>query len=346
MAGSLVGRGQFTLVKLHDGKSMQLHLQCNHPTVQIYSSQDHSFTPDYAKEPLTITPELFFSGSDTDQIGIVSNPKWTINDGKALEYAGSSSSSSPWTLTVSKNLATAAQLDVEFECDVKDPDTLLTVHIAAHVCIAKSETANPTPTMLLETPDGTFFKNEVFSELTATCKLMIGSESVGTKYTWYAENKNGVFEEFEDTALLKGQGTDTLTVGIDYVEDEASFKCDVRYAGVTYSEYVTFSRQSDPYTLKIENKNGDKMKNGDGVIYCEAHVYRGDEMVDDTEAEEKFTFRWKRYNKYTGVEDKTWGKQTRAIELTANDIDKLSTFMCELALKNDGFTYVLPMTLE
>ena len=93
-------------------------------------------------------------------------------------------------------------------------------------------------------------------------------------------------------------------------------------------------------------KNGDKMKNGAGVIPCEAHLYRSDVQIPDEEAEKKFIFQWKKYSKLTGQEVTTWrNPAARAIELTKTDIDKLSTFMCEVKEKNNTFTYKLPLKL-
>ncbi len=347
MAGKLVGRGQYTIVKLHDGKSMQLNLLCSQPHIQYFSRLDHTFSPDYVTSPVVITPELLFSGNADNQISNVTSPAWTINGKAPIEYAGIVSSSSPYSLTINKNLVYSPQLKIDFSCMVKDPDTGLSVKISATTCLTKQETDSLTPTMILETPDGNFFKNEIFDKLTATCKLMLGSDelTLSIKRKWYCMVDNN-YVELEDNSFVNGQGTNTLTVYSDYIKDQASFKCEIKYNDAIYTEFVTFFKQSDQYVLKIENKNGDKMKNGAGTIQCEAHLYRGDVLVPDEEVEKKFTFQWKKYSKLTGQEVTSWrNPAARAIELTSKDIDKLSTFMCEVKEKNNSFAYRLPLTL-
>lgn len=347
MAEKPIGRGQYTIVKLHDGKSMQLNLLCNHHHVQYFSRLDHSFSPNYVVDPIVVTPELLFSGATDNQISNISSPEWTINGKKPIEYSGVVSSSLPYTLTINKNLIDTAQLKIEFSGMVKDPDTGLNVKISGSTCFTKQETDNLTPTMILETPDGNFFKNEIFDKLTATCKLMLGSEelTLSTKRKWFCM-ENGNYVELVDNSYVQGQGTNTLTVCSDYTTDQTSFKCEIEYNKATYTEFVTFFKQVDPYIIKIEMKNGDKMKNGAGVIPCEAHLYRSDVQIPDEEAEKKFIFQWKKYSKLTGQEVTTWrNPAARAIELTKTDIDKLSTFMCEVKEKNNTFTYKLPLKL-
>lgn len=345
MAEKLIGRGQYTLVKLHDGKHMQLHLSCNLPSIQYFSRLTHSFSPDYMLTPLIISPELYFSGSNDNQIAYISKPVWTINNVNPIEFAGVISAFNPYTLTINKNMIDATQMDIEFNCTVTDPDTLLDVNIVAKICFTKQEIENLTPTMILETPNGNFFKNEIHNSLTAVCKLMQGPEEVSyrTKRTWYYMQDNQ-YTKIEDNLFVYGQGTNTLTVLADFIREQASFKCEIIYNNSIYTEFVTFFKQSDPYILKVESRNGDKMKNGEGIVYCEAHMYRSDIMIPDVEAERMFVFQWKKYNRLSGKQDVNWrNPSTRVIELTKSDINTLSTFMCEVKQQNKTFTYRLPL---
>lgn len=345
----LVGRGQYTLVHLHDGKHMQLYLSSNLHTVQHYSRLTHQFSPDFSVTPIKITPELYFSGSGDNQISLILQPKWKINGQDPIHYSGVVDVENPYTLTINENLLTNVQLDIVFCCVVADPDTGLKVQISSNICIAKQETDGFTPTMLLDTPDGCLFKNEQHNELTAVCKLMIGSRNLISelKCIWYIIGKDGTPTLLQDSLLVHGQGTDTLTVASDYISTQTSFKCVIKYKEAIYTEFVTFSKQIDPYFLKIENRNGDKMVNGRGVIICEAHIYRSGVMLDDAKAEDLFTFIWRKYNKHTGQEDLSWrGAFERSITLNKDDIDTLSTFTCEITPKSNlRFPYTLPFKL-
>lgn len=348
MAGKLVGRGQYTIVKLHDGKHMQLLLTCNMSTIQHFSRFSHTFSPNYTTTPLTITPELYFSGSDVNQIQHIINPVWKINGESPIKYGGIVSGTSPYTLKIHKNMASYHQLHVTFSCTVIDPDTLLENNMTGQICFTKQEIESLTPTMIMELPKGNLFKNEIHDSLSAVCKLMVGTEQIlhGAQYVWYYLHNNQ-YTKVQDNMFIQGQGTNKIIVLSDFVGKQADFKCEIVYRNITYTEFVSFAKQIDPYTLKVENKNGDKMRNGEGIIYCEAHIYRSGEMLPDELAEEMFVFQWIKCSRLTGEQDITWrNPTTRAIELTKSDIDTLSTFICEVKLKNNTLTYRLPFNLK
>lgn len=344
----LVARGQFTLVHLHDGKGMQMYLKCNQPTVQHYSLVTHRYSPDYTNTAVEIVPELYFSGSSDNQIAHIKNTAWTINGQPPIQFGGFAETALPFKLKINKNLTGANQLDIAFSCVVTDPDTKLEITQKASICITKQEIDSFTPMLLLTTPKGTLFKNELYDKLTAECRLMVGSSEIidGVKHKWYEQQTDG-YVPIEDSVFLNGQGTNTLNVVYSHIQKKISYKCEVLYKGSTYTEFVTFSKQSDPYIISIENKNGDKMHNGQGVIYCEAHLSRGGQPVSDELAETMFAFQWKKYKKHSGVQDTSWrNPTTRVIELTKEDIDTLSTFTCEVTAKNNVFPYVLPIILQ
>ena len=344
----LLGRGQITLAVLHSGKSMQLLLSCGTPATQFFSRRTKSYVPDYTVQHVVIFPELYFSGTADNQIANVSDMKWTINGGNPIEYGGSALSHAPYSMTINKNMVSSPQLDIRFQCTVTDPDTKLKSKMSADICFTKQETENFTPALRLETPDGILFKNENPKTLKAVCRLFMGSHEVKDRitYSWF-ELRGKEYVRLEDTAWICGQGTQELTVAFDYIKEKNTFKCEVKFEGTTYSEFVEFARQTDPYILKIENKTGDKMRNGQGVIECEAHLYRSGKMVPDELVDKLFDFKWKKFNKNTGREDTGWRKPVaRKIQLNKNDVDRLSTFTCEVAGKSSlAFTYKLPFTL-
>ena len=42
-----ISRGQITIVDLNDAKSLNLYLNANQPTTQIFNRENSSFVPDY-----------------------------------------------------------------------------------------------------------------------------------------------------------------------------------------------------------------------------------------------------------------------------------------------------------
>ena len=348
MAEKLVGRGQYTLVSLHDGKSMQVHLNSNLPSIQFFSRQKNAYAPNYTKDNLVISPELLFSGSEESQIGCIKNIVWTINDDLPIAYGGTVSQLAPYSLTISQNMESCNQLHVRFRAVVVDPDTSLEVGIASELCFTKQEEANSTPVLLLEYPNGGVFKNDIYKSLSASSKLMVGSQDISelAQYTWYKlQDKQYVI--VEDNVGIFGQSTNTINVLLSHIQDKLHFKCVVKYKNATYTDYVTFSKQTDPFICKIENRNGDKMHNGVGEILCEAHIYQGGVQIPDEDAERLFTFNWVKYSKLSGAKDPAWSNLTgRKIALNKQDIDKLSTFVCEVNRSDQAFPYRLPFVLQ
>ena len=76
----LVARGQITIVDLNDATALQVWLENNSADVQVYNSDKDTYTPDYTKTNVVITPKVYLSGSSTEQIGAghVSNIKYKI----------------------------------------------------------------------------------------------------------------------------------------------------------------------------------------------------------------------------------------------------------------------------
>lgn len=344
----IIARNQITIADLKDGKSAQLLLSGNFAYIQLYSLFSREFSPDFSITPLVITPEVYFTGSTQNYINRITVPQWTINGKKAIEYGGVISNTAPYALTINKNLSNVSQLIIEFSCNVTDADSNKALVLKNSICVTKSTLEAQTPVPVIETPYGQLFKNDNFETLSAICYLMVGSHRMDlrTTHTW-SKLVDGQYETLTDDIFLKGQGTNTLTVHSDFVKKEESFRCEIVYENKSYFEYVTFFKRDDPYMMKVISRNGDKMRNGQGTILCEAHVFRGNSQLKDNEAEKKFLFLWKKYNKLTGLEDTSWRNPTsRTIELTKNDVDSLSTFICEMQVKNSSFTYKLPFTLE
>lgn len=347
MASKMVARGWYTLVEMYDGKSMQLTLSCNHPLVQQYDQSEMRYVPDYAADPLVIVPKLHITGKDGDQARYLTDIRWTINGGSVLDYGGVVQNSPTPILIVGNNIFNASSFNIKLVCNVVDPDNGVKTQASADLCVSKQDIGKEMPVMMMSTPNGYLFKNEKFDKLSAVAKLFSGAKDLTeeTEITWFLIKQIPV--ELIDTEFVSGQGTNTLTVMRESVTDDVTYECRMKYKNSTYSEFATFSKQTDNYTVEIENKNGDKMTNGVGEIYCEAHIYRGKERLSDSEAEKKFNFCWKRYNKRTGELDANWRSPiARKLVLNKDDVNTLSTFICEVTAKNNAFPYTIPFVLN
>jgi hypothetical protein len=85
MSKKVVARSQITLVDLNDSRPMSLTLKANRSTTQVYNVNSGIYEPDYSKDPIIITPTLFFGNEDVShKIGKKIN--YTIN-GEAVAYS-------------------------------------------------------------------------------------------------------------------------------------------------------------------------------------------------------------------------------------------------------------------
>ena len=117
----LVARGQITIVDLNDATALQVWLENNSADVQVYNSDKDTYTPDYTKTNVVITPKVYLSGSSTEQIGAghVSNIKYKIvgiaADGTYGQLVDSTSfviNTTNGTLTIKKNLVEFQSLNI------------------------------------------------------------------------------------------------------------------------------------------------------------------------------------------------------------------------------------------
>ena len=68
MSKKVVASSQITLVDLNDSRPMSLALKANRSTTQVYNVNSGAYEPDYSKEPIIITPTLFF-GNEAFPLG-------------------------------------------------------------------------------------------------------------------------------------------------------------------------------------------------------------------------------------------------------------------------------------
>lgn len=86
MSKKVVASSQITLVDLNDSRPMSLSLKANRSTTQVYNVNSGVYEPDYSKDPIVITPILFFGNEDASH-KIGKEISYTIN-GEAVAYSG------------------------------------------------------------------------------------------------------------------------------------------------------------------------------------------------------------------------------------------------------------------
>ena len=142
MAASAIARGQITIVDLNDGKSINLFLSSNQPATQIFNKENSSYNPSYASSPyLVISPEVYVSGSTDNQVAhLLGTPVWKINGSTDLSaFSATAETTSPYTLTIKKNLTSVTQLTIECTVTYVDPETTAQTVAKALFTVTKVE---------------------------------------------------------------------------------------------------------------------------------------------------------------------------------------------------------------
>lgn len=159
---AVISRGQITIVDLNDGKSINLYLGSSRPTTQIFNKENSSYTPSWTASPyLVITPELYVTGVDTNQVARLKGvPTWKINGSTNLAtYGATAATASPYALTIKSNMSSASQMQVECEVVYVDPDTTAETRAKSSITYTKTENAGQLICAVAYAPLGTVFKN-------------------------------------------------------------------------------------------------------------------------------------------------------------------------------------------
>ena len=102
---AVISRGQITIVDLSDGKSINLYLGSNVALTQIYNKENSTYSPNWNTSPfLVITPEVYVTGTPTNQISRLKGPPtWKINGSANLAtYGATAATAAPYALTIKK----------------------------------------------------------------------------------------------------------------------------------------------------------------------------------------------------------------------------------------------------
>jgi hypothetical protein len=314
---AILAQQTFTIRRLIDGKTLNFLLQSNQADTQIYTPDPATYVPDYTVSPfLVVTPSLIISGESGDQIArLKAAPTWTINGSATLStYLATASPSSPYALTIKKNMSDVNQMVVKCEAIYVQPVTNIEMPVTATMTFTKVANTGSSIIAIASAPLGTIFKNDLVTSLTAKCEMWRGStiDNTNVTYKWF-KLISGVWTEITsaNAAGITGYTTNTITVPQTAIINYGSFRCDITDTDTgsstynkTVSDYISFVDMSDPYEIDVETPLGDGVPSG-GSTKVRIQVRQGATRMGTTFFTGK-TIKIFRFNA-AGEFDSTWG---------------------------------------
>lgn len=314
---ALLAQQTYTIRRLIDGKTLNFVLQSNQAATQVYTPDPATFLPNYVNAPfLVITPSVLIAGEVGDQIGkLKAAPTWKINGSATLStFNATAGASSPYALTIKKNMSDVAQMVITCDAVYVQPVTNVEMAVSATITYTKVSNTGTSIIAVASAPNGTIFKNGMVSTLTAKCELWRGStiDTTDVSYEWY-RLISGVWTKIiaGNAAGITGYTTGEITIPAAAVLNYASFRCDIKDTDAgsstlnkVVSDYISFVDMSDPYEIDIVLPTGDGITSG-GSTKVRVEVRQGATRLDST----WFTGKTIRHFKYNaaGAMDTTWG---------------------------------------
>ncbi|OJV39329.1 MAG: hypothetical protein BGO29_07520 [Bacteroidales bacterium 36-12] len=336
---AILSQQTFTVRRLIDGKTLNFLLQSNQALTQIFTPDPATYTPNYTASPyLVITPSLLISGEANDQIAQLKQaPTWKINGSTNLSaFTATTGASSPYALTIKKNMSDVAQMTITCEAIYVQPVTLVEMPITATITFTKTSNNGASIIAVCTAPQGTIFKNGLVSTLQAKCELHRGAvvDTTDVTYEWYKQ-VSGTWTKITSANAggITNYTTGTITIPASAVVNYGSFRCDIKDTdsgsstnNKVVSDYISFVDMSDPYEIDVVFPTGDGVKSGVS-IKIKVECRQGATRLDSTFFTGK-TIKVYRFNA-AGALDTTWGTSgyktldaTR--ELTIADADLLT----------------------
>ena len=337
-----IARGQITVTDLNDGKTLNMFLSANQAATQIYNPDNQTYTPNYTASPyLVITPELYVSGVATNVIAnLKAKPTYTINGSSTLTtYSATVATSSPYKLTIKKNMSSVDAMRIECSGIYVDPDTGAETPVKALYTVTKMSGSGSVICAIAYAPLGTIFKNDEVASLKAHCDLWRGSsiDNTNVTYKWSHLNGGTTWTDCTDTTNgFSGSTTNELTIPSSMVLNFDTFKCTITDTdsnsntnGSSVADILSFTDLSDPYYIDIYSPTGTVLSAGATSTTLRCDVGRNGEYMPDSWYTDA-TCTWTMYNK-TGAVDTTWGtsgvKTGRSITVTRDEVSVKATFI-------------------
>lgn len=349
-------QGQFTIIDYNDALTLTGYIGTNLAKTQMYHPDNGSYTPDWTTTNMVLTPSLFVAGIGADMItgSAVQRVLWYKGSETTPITAGGDyglSGTKNEILTI-KNNVMAGLPGVDYRCVVsyKDSTTQLVLSYVMSISFSRVENGGGIVDLIVTTPNGNMFKNDLVTSLTASAELWRGSlkDETNVSYQWFKMDSAVTSDEGGGVGWKKltnvnnmygGVTTATLTVYAAAVDSYATFKCvakDTDTSSVTYNktfiDVASFVDLSDPIFIQIESTGGNIFKNNVGSTNLTAKVFQAGTEID-TAGNGDYT--WTKYNK-DGTLDTTWNttghKKGKTLAVGSDDVEVKATFMVEVVI--------------
>lgn len=339
-----IARGQITIVDLNDGKSINLFLSSNQPATQIFNQENSSYVPNYPATNLVISPEVYVSGTATNQVAsLKGTPVWKINGSTTLNnFGATAATTSPYNLTIKNNLSNLNALSIECTVIYVDPDTGAETTAKAVYTVTKVTNTGQSIRAIAYAPNGTVFKNGNVASLKAHCDLWRGSAIDNTSVSYKWQVLDGTWKDIT-TANANGItnfNTNEITIPAASVLNFASYKCIITDTdpssgtrNTSVADIISFADMSDPYSVDIEALAGTTLTSGNTSTTLKVNVWQNGNLLPDSFFT-GLTCTWQKYNK-DGALDNSWGtsgtKTGRTLTVTKEEVAVKATYIVTLS---------------
>ena len=262
-----------SFVDLSDQQKLSVYITSNLTSVQVKDSGTGTYNPDWAVTALVITPNILL---DNTAISNTSNDikiEWSRRFGNGAEVAlGDAEIVKNGELTVQANQMNDNTADMlTYICRVThtSPLTQKESKVLTQLTYTLMRTASAV-TFDVYPENGTIFKDGI-TKLTLNTFAFDGSVEIeDAEWNWFK-----YLSGWQEIATGR-----TYTVTNDDVTNVTSYKCEMTYKGVTYSDIVTLTDKTDIYTSELRVVGGTTFHNGQGGTGVYAIVYENGVEVD------------------------------------------------------------------
>lgn len=324
-------RGQITITDLNDAKSVNMFLTSNQALTQVFT--DPAYSPDFTSSALVITPEIYASGGNGENlVGNMNAPTWTINGKTPSAFGGATvGTSAPYALTIKKNMTDTQQWHIICSAEWLDEDTGLTTTVRSTIDLAK--VVNGGTLCFAQIVGQTVIKNSTQS-VTLEGQLIRGGESEPVKsnveYQWQRLD-NGTW------GSISGATASTYTVKATDVDSIASYRVQIKDVdstsgtnGMTFtSAQVDVVDVSDPYSVRMDTSNGDTLVNGQGSTTITPVLLRGGYETTPSSV----SYAWSAVDKDGNTVTLTSAQKTgKTLTVTKSLVTVKTTFTCDVTI--------------
>lgn len=348
-----IASGRIQIIDYNDALTLNGYINTNHIKNQTYDPDNNTYTPDWKKENLVLSPVLNKIGSTEN---IITSPnvravKWYLNGSSTAIVSGGNyvlSGEKSHILTINDNVMTSTD-KVYLICQITYFDIITTLEMEHKLEIEFSKYSNGSGSINVSAwaPQGNIFKEDVVDTLVAECNLSKDGVNIssGVTYQWYYEDKTSEEDQGAGEGWVKidaltheqltGYNTNKLQIGSGAVEGTQRFKCMVGYTAKATGDYfdvIEFINNEEPIKISILSTGGNIFKNNVGSSTLTARLFKKNKEVD-TEGE-LYNYTWKKYDN-DNILDGSFTKTGKTITVNSNNVNLSANFVVEIEKKSD-----------